>query len=178
MLRTPKKIFNWLKKNQGDYRVEIENKSSAYALLALQGPKSALILESLLVSDSLAPLRKNHFIEVQFESHPLRLSRTGYTREDGFEIYCSPEVVTSLWEQLLEVGGPQGLLPCGLGARDTLRLEMGYPLYGHELNDTISPLEADLAWTVKFEKADFISKAALGRAQLQAGLFRNGWGFK
>ena len=100
------------------------------------------------------------------------LSRTGYTGEDGFELYCAAQSVATLWDALLDAGKPFGLLPAGLGARDTLRLEAGYCLYDHELTDEITPLEAGLAWTVKLNKsADFIGRAAL-EAEKRDGLPR------
>ena len=94
---------------------------------------------------------------------PAIISRTGYTGEDGFELYLAPEAAETLWNALLEAGAPDGLQPAGLGARDTLRLEMKYALYGHELSSEISPLEAGLGWITKLEKPDFIGREALLR---------------
>ena len=98
---------------------------------------------------------------VTFGGEKVRIARTGYTGEDGFEIYCSPKAAESLAKQVLARGAAHGVKLCGLGARDSLRLEAGLPLYGHELSDSISPLEASLDWTVKLNKPDFIGKNAL-----------------
>jgi len=139
----------------------IEDHSSRYSQIALQGPVSEQILQNLTT----CPLReiKNYC----FKEHTLKggvsalLARTGYTGEDGFEIYVSWKEGPLVWRMLLEYGLPLGMKPCGLGARDTLRLEMKYPLYGHELTDQTHPLEAGLGWVVKMDKADFQGKRAL-----------------
>jgi aminomethyltransferase len=138
------------------YAVEIVDESDAWALLALQGPGAAVTLDRLVASD-LTELRKNRFVATEFGPHSVRLARTGYTGEDGFEIFARPADAPLLWRALLAAGAT----PCGLGARDTLRLEAGFPLFGHELHATANPLCTPFAWVVK-------GKPAVGLAALQA----------
>jgi aminomethyltransferase len=121
-------------------------------------------------------LKYMHFTNGIFDGAELFIARTGYTGEDGFEIYCYNKDTVSIWSRLLEKGAPLGLIPCGLGCRDTLRLEMAYPLYGHELTDEINPLEANLAWVVKLEKGDFLGRSALLQ-QKEQGVKRKRVGF-
>lgn len=156
------KDFEWCLKHVQRWRldVQVEDHSGKYALLALQGPKAAKILERIGF-DSLQQIRTFGHARCFFSDEPVRLCRTGYTGEDGFELYLSPQAAESLARAIMRAGSSYGLRPCGLGCRDSLRLEAGYPLYGHELSDTITPLEAGLAWTVKFQKDDFIGKDAL-----------------
>ncbi len=145
--------------------------SDRTGLLAVQGPRAQEIVQTL-TSAPLAEIAYYHCLPDIVAGIECLLSRTGYTGEDGFELYCAHESVNALWDALLEVGKPFGLLPAGLGARDTLRLEAGYCLYGHELTDDITPLEAGLGWTVKLNKsADFIGRAAL-EAEKRDGLRR------
>ncbi len=153
------KDWEWFQKQAPKFKVKIENKSQDYALIALQGPLAEKIL--LPFCSQVSSLKTFHFCEDLFEGKKILIARTGYTGEDGFEIYCHPEVAPFIWNSLLEKGYPLGLLPCGLGARDTLRLEMAYPLYGHELSDELGPLEADLGWVIKINKGNFIGKEAL-----------------
>ena len=156
------KDFGWFLK-QGErwkFDVEVEDHSDAYALLALQGPEAAAILDAAGFSAACGLKRFRHD-RFPFSGRKIRICRTGYTGEDGFEIYCDAALASPLAETLMEAGAPRGLQLCGLGARDSLRLEAGLPLYGHELNDSTSPLEAGLEWTVKFEKPDFIGKDAM-----------------
>ena len=150
--------------------VEIQDQSEDYALLALQGPKAVLILQDAGF-ESVSKLARFSHIFVSFMGVKCLVARTGYTGEDGFEIYSPIAAALELAEKLMQAGGDYGLKLCGLGARDSLRLEAGLPLYGHELSDQISPLQAGLEWTVKFEKEDFIGKNALSE-QLQEGLIR------
>ena len=150
--------------------VEIQDQSEEYVLLALQGPKAALILQAAGFK-SVSKLARFSHIFVSFMGVKCLIARTGYTGEDGFEIYTPIAAALELAEQLMQAGGDYGLKLCGLGARDSLRLEAGLPLYGHELSDQISPLQAGLEWTVKFEKKDFIGKNALSE-QLQEGFLR------
>jgi aminomethyltransferase len=140
--------------------------SEQYALLALQGPASQEILSKLTEQQHI-PSKYYSFTETAVVAgKPCLISRTGYTGEDGFELYCAPEDACHLWDALMEAGQGFGLLPCGLGARDTLRLEAGMPLYGHELSPSISPLECGLGFAVKLNKAeDFPGKAALSQPQ-------------
>lgn len=128
--------------------LNVRNESSKWHQIALQGPKANEILEAYLGKD-LKQILYYHFEEINFSSENLIISRTGYTGEDGFEIYSSIPTGLKLWNDLLETGKPFGLLPVGLGARDTLRLEAKYPLYGHELNETRTPVESGNGWIVK-----------------------------
>ncbi|HVS01232.1 MAG TPA: glycine cleavage system aminomethyltransferase GcvT, partial [Thermoanaerobaculia bacterium] len=150
--------------------------SERYALLALQGPAAAAILAPLTPLD-LDALGYYGFAPSEVAGRPALVSRTGYTGEDGFELYVSPEDAPALWERLSEAGGPRGLVPAGLGARDTLRLEAGMALYGHELDDTTTPFEAGLGWVVKLDKGEFVGRDALLRQQ-QEGLSRRLVGFE
>lgn len=141
----------------------LENISDTVAQVALQGPKAEAILSKL---SNTIPVGNYTFIaEGQVDGIRALISRTGYTGEDGFEIYCASADAPALWEKLLAAGKDEGLIPCGLGARDTLRLEAGMPLYGHELSAEINPYEAVLGIFVKMDKPDFIGKAALENAR-------------
>jgi aminomethyltransferase len=122
-------------------------------------------------------LQKNEMVRLNFSGHGVFVSRTGYTGEDGFEIVAPAESIEGIWNKLLEVGKPCGLKPAGLGARDTLRTEAGYPLYGHELDEDISPLEAGVGYFVALSKGNFIGHEALAR-QKAAGTTRKLVGFK
>ncbi len=167
------KDFAWMQqvlKDSGVSDVTLVNRSDEFAQIALQGPKSAAILAEL-TDTRLDDLAYYHFCEGQVAGVPLLISRTGYTGEDGFELYLPSAQAVTVWQRLTATGTPLGLLPIGLGARDTLRLEKGYALYGHELSRDISPLEAGLAWITKLDKGDFVGKAALV-AQKTAGLAR------
>ena len=129
--------------------------------IALQGPASKEIMQSLVSGDAL-PKKYYHFVpEADVSGVPCLISRTGYTGEFGYELYTKNEYAEKLWDLILEAGRQHGLIACGLGARDTLRLEAGMPLYGHEMDDETSPLETGLAWAVKLGKPDFIGKAAI-----------------
>ncbi len=156
------KVYAWMQQNNGLEAI-LNNISDSIGLLALQGPAAIKILKELTEAD-LDAIGNYHFIadqEVAGIPHVL-ISRTGYTGEDGFELYLGSEQTASLWEKLLAAGEAYGVLPCGLGSRDTLRLEAGMPLYGHELSEEINPLAAGLGFAVKTKKtSDFIGKAAL-----------------
>lgn len=134
--------------------------SDEVSQLALQGPMAEAIL-SRLTADALPAGYYSFVPHVCVAGVDCLVSRTGYTGEDGFELYCANAAAPRLWDALLTEGAPDGLIPCGLGARDTLRLEAGMPLYGHEMDDTVTPLEAGLGWAVKLGKEEFIGKAAL-----------------
>jgi len=139
--------------------VEFNDISDDVALLALQGPDSISILELLTDGDKL-PVKYYTFVDnLNVAGVNCLVSKTGYTGEDGYELYCKPEDVVKLWDALMATD--KGLIPCGLGARDTLRMEAGMPLYGQEMDENITPLEAGLGFAVKFDKEDFIGKAAL-----------------
>lgn len=165
------KDFEWMQEHAAE-GVTIENVSDQYGLLALQGPLAEEILQRL-TDVSLADIRPFRFQQdVQVAGHSTIVSRTGYTGENGFEIYASPEAVIALWEEILKEGKEDGLLPVGLGARDTLRFEACLALYGQELSKDISPLEAGIGFAVKLNKEDFIGKEALA-AQKENGVPRN-----
>lgn len=152
------------------------NISDETALLALQGPKAPDILRKLTPVD-LNQIRYYWFQPGKVLDADAVISRTGYTGEDGFEIYLSPDKAEALWNRLLEEGRPFGIRPVGLGARDTLRLEAKMALYGNDIDDAHTVLEADLGWIVKFEKGDFIGRRALEK-QRAAGLTRKLVGFE
>ncbi|CAI8271901.1 MAG: Aminomethyltransferase [Opitutia bacterium UBA7350] len=156
------KDFEWIQQQAtaSDLAIEVTDHSEDYALLAVQGPKAQTIMQIAGMTTA-AELGRFEHREHAFNGHTVRIARTGYTGEDGFEIYAPTAVVKDLAQLLFTAGADHGLQLCGLGARDSLRLEAGLPLYGHELNDDISPLEAGLDWTVKFKKDDFIGKSAL-----------------
>jgi len=157
------KDYKWMNQ-QADGNVSITDRSAEYALLAIQGPVAAEILQTLTETD-LSEIKPFRFVEnVSVAGQDVLLSRTGYTGEDGFELYTSPEAAVVLWSTILDAGKEVGILPCGLGARDTLRFEAGLPLYGQELSKEISPLEAGIAFVVKLQKdSDFIGKEALAQ---------------
>ena len=137
--------YAWVEQqSKGFPNLQLANQSDTTALLALQGPLAQSILQSLTEVD-LASIGYYHFEAGLVDGVNCIISRTGYTGEDGFELYFAPVDAAKLWNDLLAAGKPQGLLPAGLGARDTLRLEAGYCLYGHELNEQTNPLEAGLA---------------------------------
>lgn len=139
----------------------VKNVSNDFSQIAIQGPLSSEILAKVTSFD-LASIKYYHFAETKILGQEVILSRTGYTGEDGFEIYAPASHATTLWKALMEAGTPFGLIPAGLGARDTLRTEMKFPLYGHEIDAETNPLEAGLGWVVKLDKAgDFLGKEAL-----------------
>jgi aminomethyltransferase len=140
--------------------VALQNEHGRRALIAIQGPRSVEMLQPHVDVD-LAPMRYYFAAEGRAGGIPAVIARTGYTGEDGFELFVDGESAPRLWRELLEAGGPQGLEPCGLGARDVLRLEAGMPLYGHELTEEITPVQAGLSWALKLSKPDFIGKSAL-----------------
>ena len=161
------KDFAWMQQVHAESGIKgatLANRSAEYAQLALQGPRAAAILRRLSPVD-LAAIGYYRFVPGEVASVPTLISRTGYTGEDGFELYTPAAAAVALWNRLLEAGQPDGLQPIGLGARDTLRLEKGYALYGHELSPQITPLEAGLGWIVKLDKGDFVGREALLRQQ-------------
>lgn len=149
----------WFEESSDRFDCVVEDVSQKYSQLALQGPLSEKILASWL--PDIQQLKRFNFKEVKIENMDVTLSRTGYTGEDGFELYFAWEKGPVLAEKILKVGESLGLKLAGLGARDSLRLEAGFPLYGHEISDKISPLEAGLDFAVKLEKAHFIGKEVL-----------------
>ena len=160
------KDYQWISRHAGQ-NVEVENVSDKYAQLALQGPMAEKILQPL-TAIALADIKSFYFAFGDVTSLRCLIARTGYTGEAGFELYCEAAAAEQLWRGLLEAGVAHGLAPAGLGARDTLRLEKAYPLYGHELDDTTTPLEAGLDWVVKFSKHHFIGREILVK-QKEAG---------
>ncbi|MBQ1368118.1 MAG: glycine cleavage system aminomethyltransferase GcvT [Firmicutes bacterium] len=140
---------------------ELTDASDDYAQIALQGPKAEEILKKLAAEEDIPTGYYTALFDRTVDGMNCIISRTGYTGEDGFEIYLSPADAPKMWNLLLDAGKEEGLIPCGLGARDTLRLEASMPLYGHEMNDEISPRETGLGIFVKMKKEDFIGKAAL-----------------
>lgn len=143
---------------QGQVEITHPDQGDRWALLAVQGPQSRVVLDRLCDS-SVQPVKKNHLaLRTVAGVSDCMLACTGYTGEDGFEIFIPTAQATRVWDALLEAGNPEGIAPCGLGARDTLRLEMKYPLYGNDIDDTTSPIEAGLGWTVKLEKPSFLGR--------------------
>lgn len=146
------KDFNWLNSLVSKFDCKLENQSNDYSLLALQGPNSESVMKKVGIEldssfDYYSAKEVSQFI----------VARTGYTGEDGFEIFGSHDAIRKLWKNLLE----SGVVPCGLAARDVLRLEVAYPLYGHEISDDVTPLDAALKWTVKLNKDNFVGKESL-----------------
>ncbi len=156
------KDWDWINSHKKNFNIELKNESEKFSLIAIQGPLSEEILSKSLGID----LKKHNYFEVK-KYNNFWIARTGYTGEDGFEIFIEDtDEAKILWEKLIS----SGAMPCGLGARDTLRLEAAYPLYGHELDDETSPLEAGLGWSIKLDKeSDFIGKESLLK-QKQSGL--------
>jgi len=168
--------FNWLDRRK-NINVTVENLSQGFGGLALQGPEAETILRKTLDEEK-RQIKRNQLLITPFLGLDVILTRTGYTGEDGFELFCSNEIILKLWDKLLLDGKNYGLLPAGLGARDTLRLEACYPLYGHELSSTISPLEAGLKNFICFDKPEkFIGVETL-KKQRNKGLSRHSVAFE
>lgn len=170
------KDFQWFVQNAQGLDVKVINLSNQFAQLAVQGPKAEAVLKKLTDYD-LASIKYYWFAFTRVDGVDCLISRTGYTGEDGFEIYVKPEFVGQLWERILTAGKAEGILPIGLGARDTLRFEARLPLYGQELSPEITPFEAGLSNFVKLDKADFNGKQALVKQQ-QEWLTRRLVGFE
>ncbi len=153
------KDYSWLKEHI-TLDCELDDESAEYGLLALQGPRAKEVL-SKLCDEELLPEKYYSFVELDIHGISCMVSQTGYTGEFGYEIYCPDSAAQAIWDLVLKAGEEFGIEPCGLGARDTLRLEAAMPLYGHELSDEINPLEAGLQFAVKLDKDDFIGKSAL-----------------
>jgi aminomethyltransferase len=160
----------WIERHAERFDVEVEDASSRTALLALQGPAARDILQPLAGID-LAAVMYYRFVEDEVAGMRATISGTGYTGEDGFELYVDASDAVAVWRTLLERGATLKLVPVGLGARDSLRLEMGYALYGNDLDEEHTPLEAGLGWVTKLDKGDFVGRAAL-LAQQSAGVPR------
>jgi aminomethyltransferase len=177
---TTEKDWEWISSHKtGEDDVELTNAASEFCQIAVQGPDATGIVQELTDTD-LSAIKYYHFTEGTVDGVKSIISRTGYTGEDGFEVYAGPEFADQLWAKMLETGGygsADGILPCGLAARNTLRLEAAMSLYGHELDDDISTLEANLGWITKLDKGDFIGRDALV-AQKESGLKRKIAGFE
>jgi aminomethyltransferase len=176
---TTEKDWDWIKSHHSNQSVDLRNVSAEYCQLALQGPNALSILQSLS-SVPLAEIKYYHFTEGLVDGVQAIISRTGYTGEDGFEVYAESDRAEHLWQKLLQAGNfgsSDGVLPCGLAARNTLRLEAGMALYGNDIDETTSLLEANLGWICKLDKAEFVGKDALVR-QKQEGISRRLVGFE
>lgn len=176
---TTEKAWAWITSHKNGEDVALTNASADYCQIAIQGPKALAILATL-TDTNLDEIKYYHFTTGRVDGVESIISRTGYTGEDGFEIYAAPEYAEQLWNKLLDAGkygADNGILPCGLAARNTLRLEAAMSLYGHELSDDITPLEANLGWITKLQKGEFIGSAALAM-QKEAGLTRKLAGFE
>lgn len=172
------KDFNWMKSNVSNENVELIDKSDDYTLIAVQGPRSADTIQPLIDFD-ISQLKYYTFTEGKILGTPAIISRTGYTGELGYEIYFEGDetIAEKIWNALLESGKQFGIKCCGLGARDSLRLEMGYCLYGNDIDETTNPLEAGLGWITKLDKEFFIGKDALLKVR-EEGLKRQLKGFE
>jgi aminomethyltransferase len=158
------------------FRATVEFASERYAQIAVQGPR-AIELARRLTSLPVGEIRYYWFRDGEFAGVPARVARTGYTGEDGIEVYVAAEEAEAVWLKILDAGQEFGARPCGLGARNTLRLEAKMALYGHEIDASITPLEADLAWIVKLDKGEFVGRAALAKQQAE-GMRRKLAGFE
>jgi aminomethyltransferase len=168
--------FEWVKKHAGTRKVELADTSGAYALLALQGPRAERILQNL--TDHMLDRIPYYWSQsLSVDGRNCRVSRTGYTGEDGFEILCDADDARHIWNRILVTGHEDGLIPCGLAARNTLRLEAAFRLCGNDMDETTTPLEAGLGWVVKLGKGDFIGRNAL-QQQKSEGLRRKLIGFE
>src|SRR5437870_202018 len=176
---TTDKDWEWIKSHQESESVGLRNASAEYCQLAVQGPDALSILQKL-TNSALPEIKYYHFREGQVDGVEVIISRTGYTGEDGFEVYAAPDKAEQLWDKLLDAGNfgsEDGLLPCGLAARNTLRLEAGMCLYGHEIDETITLLEANLGWITKLNKGEFIGRDSLAK-QKEQGVKRKLVGFE
>jgi glycine cleavage system T protein (aminomethyltransferase) len=168
--------FEWIKQHAASRRVAVTNTSAAFALLALQGPRAERILQN--ITDHMLDRIPYYWSQsVSVDGVDCRVSRTGYTGEDGFEILCDASDARHLWNRILVIGHEHGILPCGLAARNTLRLEAAYRLCGNDMDLTTTPLEAGLGWVVKLGKGDFVGRHAL-QQQKSEGLRRKLVGFE
>jgi aminomethyltransferase len=163
-------------RDAGRFNAQVENAGERYSQLAIQGPKALGIL-SRFTRAPIGELKYYHFLFGEVDGVRALIARTGYTGEDGFEIYFAPEHSEKIWSDLLDAGKSEGLLPCGLGARNTLRLEAAMCLYGHEIDDTTTVWEANLGWICKLGKGDFLGRDAL-QAQKASGIRRTLVGFE
>jgi aminomethyltransferase len=176
---TTDKDWDWLNSHKGDESVTLTNRSADFCQLALQGPEALAVLQTL-TETPLEEIKYYHFREGLVDGVESIISRTGYTGEDGFEVYAAPEQAERLWQKMLDAGRygePGGVQPCGLASRNTLRLEAGMALYGHEITEETTLLEANLGWITKLGKGDFTGREALAR-QKEEGVRRRLVGFE
>jgi aminomethyltransferase len=176
---TTEKDWDWIISHRGDENVELRNASAEFCQIAVQGPDAISILQKL-TAVPLAEIKYYHFREDEVDGVPAIVSRTGYTGEDGFEVYAAADKAEQLWKKILDAGNfgsEDGVLPCGLAARNTLRLEAGMCLYGHEIDETTTLLEANLGWICKLKKGDFIGRERLLK-QKEEGVKRKLVGFE
>ena len=171
------KDYDWIARHASSFNVNIKNTSSETSQLALQGPDAKNVLQSLC-DISLDDLSYYNFRRGMVNNVESLISRTGYTGEDGFELYLSPEKVSEVFRSLMEQGRLYGIQPIGLGARDTLRIEMGYPLYGNEIDNNPTPLDAGLGWVIKFDKGEFLGRGSLLKQKEQGSPRRKLVGLK
>jgi aminomethyltransferase len=162
---TADKDFAWFRKQSGGLDVSLMNKSDDYGMIAVQGPKAAPLIS--LIAPAAAALPRFGALELELYGTPAIVTRTGYTGEDGVEFIVPNHIVVRVWEDLLAQGRSFGVAPCGLGARDVLRLEAGYLLYGQDVDDEHSTYEANYGWVVKLDKGDFIGKPALAKQKIE-----------
>jgi aminomethyltransferase len=173
---TTEKDWDWITSHVKDEAITLTNASADYCQIAVQGPKAHEIAQQL-TDENLSEIKYYHFTVGKFAGFDAIISRTGYTGEDGFEIYAGADHAAEVWLKFLEIGAEHEILPCGLAARNTLRLEAAMSLYGHELGDDISPLEANLGWICKLNKGDFIGRDKLTKLK-EKGLTRKLVGFE
>jgi len=176
---TTDKDWDWITSHKGDQNITLTNASADYCQIAVQGPLATVILEKLTDTD-LDEIKYYHFTTGIVDGVDAIISRTGYTGEDGFEVYADADKARQIWDKLLDAGyygTNTGILPAGLAARNTLRLEAGMSLYGHELSDEITPLEANLGWITKLQKGPFTGSDKLA-AQKEKGVERKLVGFE
>mgnify|MGYP002784700514 CR=1 FL=1 len=170
------KDFDWIKSNAAGFDAQVTNVSANYSQLAIQGPRAVDVMQRLIDVD-LSAIKYYWFTTGHVDGVPAIIARTGYTGEDGIEIYFDPAESERIWNKILETGQPEGLIPCGLASRNTLRLEAKMALYGHEIDDTTTALEADLGWICKLGKGEFIGRDRLVE-QKEKGLTRKLVGFE
>ena len=176
---TTEKDWDWIRSHHGDENVELRNVSADYCQIAIQGPAALAILQTL-TAVPLNEIKYYHFREGAVDGVAAIVSRTGYTGEDGFEVYAAADKAEQIWNKILDAGNfgaDDGVLPCGLAARNTLRLEAGMCLYGHEIDETTTLLEANLGWICKLNKGEFIGRERLSQ-QKEAGIKRKLVGFE
>jgi aminomethyltransferase len=176
---TTEKDWDWIKSHHGDDNVELKNVSADFCQIAIQGPGALSILETM-TTVPLSEIKYYHFREGEVDGVAAIVSRTGYTGEDGFEVYAAADKAEQIWDKLLAAGNfgaDDGVLPCGLAARNTLRLEAGMCLYGHEIDETTTLLEANLGWICKLNKGDFTGREVLAK-QKEDGIKRKLVGFE